>query len=60
MILIAMAFVGYAITYFRHIDILRFFIVAFVLNALVVYASLSTIKKIAKGLTVEDTIDPVL
>ncbi|HMS90762.1 MAG TPA: oligosaccharide flippase family protein [Candidatus Absconditabacterales bacterium] len=60
LILIGMAILGYGITYFRHITILQFFLVALVLNAFVLYISLSNIKKIAKGLTVEDTIDPII
>lgn len=60
LILIGMAIFGYGITYFRHITILQFFLVALVLNAFVLYISLSNIKKIAKGLTVEDTIDPII
>jgi len=59
-ILLGMSVVWYAITYFRHINVLWFFIVALLLNACVVYISLPTIKKIAKGLTVEDTINPTL
>lgn len=58
LILLGMAVLGYAITYFRHINILRFFIVAIILNLFVVYISLPIIKKIAKWLTVEDTINP--
>jgi O-antigen/teichoic acid export membrane protein len=60
LILFGMAVLWYGITYFRNINVLRFFIVASVLNAFIVYISLPTIKKIAKGLTVEDTIDPIL
>jgi O-antigen/teichoic acid export membrane protein len=60
LVLIVFSLVGYAITYFRHINMLRFFVVAIVLNALAVYVSLPTIKKIAKWLTVDDTIDPTL
>ena len=57
-ILLLLSGVGYAITYFRHINMLRFFVVAIVLNAIAVYVSLPLIKRIAKGLTVEDTINP--
>jgi O-antigen/teichoic acid export membrane protein len=59
-ILMGMSTLGYAITYFRHINVLRFFIVAIALNLLAIYISLPTIKKIAKWLTVEDTINPTL
>jgi hypothetical protein len=55
-----LSLVGYGITYFRHISVLQFFVVALLLNLFVVYISLPTIKKIAKGLTVEDTITPTL
>ena len=60
LILVGMSVLWYGITYFLHINILRFFIVAIALNALTVYISLPTIKKIAKGLTVDDTINPTL
>jgi len=60
LVLIVMSAVGYGITYFRNINVLRFFIVALALNLLVIYVSLPTIKKIAKGLTVEDTINPTI
>jgi O-antigen/teichoic acid export membrane protein len=60
LILLVLSAVGYAITYFRDINVLRFFVVAIVINAIAVYVSLPTIKKIAKWLTVDDTIDPTL
>jgi len=60
LVLIALSIVGYTITYFLHINVLRFFVIAIVINALAVYISLPLIKKIAKGLTVDDTIDPTL
>lgn len=60
LILLSMSVLGYGITYFRHINILRFFIVAIILNWCVLFISLPTIKKIARGLTVEDTINPIL
>lgn len=59
-LLVGMSAVGYSITYFRTINVLRFFIVAIPLNLLIVYLSLPTIKKIAKWLTVEDTLVPEL
>lgn len=52
--LVIMTIVGYLITYFFAINVLRFFIIALPLNLLMVYFSLRPIKKIAKGLTVED------
>ena len=54
LLLFGLSVVGYVVTYFRHINVLQFFIVAILLNVLVIYISLRTIKKIAKGLTVED------
>ncbi len=60
LLLILLSVVWYGITFFRTINILRFFIVALILNLFVVYISLPMIKKIAKGLTVEDTINPIL
>ncbi len=59
-IIIGMSVAGYAITSVRNITILRFFVVAIALNLLVLYLSLPTIKKIAKWLTVDDTINPTL
>jgi hypothetical protein len=58
--LVVLSILGYIITYFRYINVLQFFVVALLLNLFVVYISLPTIKKIAKGLTVEDTITPTL
>lgn len=55
-VLLGMSVVGYAITYFWTINILWFFVVAILLNLLVLYVSLRPIKKIAKGLTVDDAI----
>jgi len=47
-LLLMLSGVGYAITYFRTITIPWFFIVAIVLNLIIVYISLPVIKKIAK------------
>lgn len=58
--LVVLSILGYIITYFRYINVLQFFVVALLLNLFVVYISLPTIKKIAKGLTVEDAITPTL
>ena len=58
LILLGMAGLGYAITYFWTITILRFFVVAIVLNLFVVYLSLPMIKKIAKWLTVDEVASP--
>lgn len=52
--LAVMTIVGYLITYFFAINVLRFFVIALPLNLLMVYFSLRPIKKIAKGLTVDD------
>lgn len=60
LILLSMMLVWYIITYFVFINILRFFVIAAILNALVVYISLPTIKKIAKGLTVEDSPESIV
>lgn len=47
---------GYVITSLRTINVLRFFIIGAIINLSIVYFTLPTIKKIAKWLTVEDTI----
>lgn len=54
LILAGMSAVGYAIIHFWEINILRFFVVAILLNLFVIYVALRPIKKIAKGLTVEE------
>ena len=54
LILAGMSAVGYAIMHFWEINILRFFVVAILLNLFVIYVALRPIKKIAKGLTVEE------
>jgi hypothetical protein len=59
-ILLLMAVVWYAINYFRTLNILWFFIVWLFLNLFFVYISLWTIKKIAKGLTVDDTTSEIV
>ena len=60
LILILGTWIGYSIVTIRHINILRFLIVAIVLNLLIIYVSLPTIKKVAKGLTVEDAVEPII
>jgi len=60
LMLLWMSVVWYIITYFRTMNILQFFIVALVLNWLVVYLSLPMIKKIAKWLTGADDLSPTL
>lgn len=59
-ILLWMAIVWYGINYFRTLNTLWFFIVWLCLNLFFVYLSLWTIKKIAKGLTVEETTSEVV
>lgn len=59
-VLVGMSIVWYIITHFWTITILRFFVVALVLNTLVLYMSLPSVKKIAKGLTIEDSVDPTI
>jgi O-antigen/teichoic acid export membrane protein len=59
-ILLFMSGIGYAIMHIWTIHILRFFVIAFLLNSLVIYVSLPYIKKIARGLTVEDWITPIV
>lgn len=49
-----------AINYFRTLNTLWFFVVAILLNLFFLYISLPTIKKIAKGLTVEDMTSEVV
>jgi O-antigen/teichoic acid export membrane protein len=57
--LVLLSILGYLITYFRHINVLRFFVIAPLLNIFVIYISLPTIKKIAKWLTVDEIAAPV-
>jgi len=59
LILLVMIAVGYGIVSFWAINILRFFIIAILLNLTVVYISLPMIKKIAKGLTVDEAVSEV-
>ncbi len=54
-LLLLMSIVWYGINYFRTLNLLWFFVIGFVLNGLVIYFSLPMIKKIARGLTVEET-----
>lgn len=60
LVLLGMIGIGYWITYFRTINVLRFFVVAILLNLSVVYVSLPIIKKIAKGLTVDEAASEVV
>lgn len=53
-ILFLMTGVGYTITYFLDITMLRFFVIAAVLNLGVLRISLPSVKKIARGLTTEE------
>ncbi len=59
-ILLWMAIIGYFITYFRTLNIFWFFVVALCLNLFFIFISLWTIKKIAKGLTVDETTAEVI
>lgn len=54
--LAVMTIVGYLITSFCTVNVLRFFVIAIPLNLLMIYFSLRPVKKIAKGLTVDDAI----
>jgi len=56
-VLLVMAIIGYASMHIWTVTLLQFFAIAFVLNILAVYVSLPYIKKIAKGLTIEDDVD---
>ncbi len=60
MILVLATALWYGVMHIRKINILEFFLVAILLNALIVYVSLPTIKKVARGLTVEDAVDPTV
>lgn len=55
LILAGMTAIGYVIVSLRTINVLRFFIIAIVLNLLVVWLSLPMIKKISKWLTMEES-----
>ncbi len=55
LLLLLMWSVGYILLHMFAITIFRFFVIAIILNLLVLYLSLPSIKKIAKWLTVEDT-----
>lgn len=56
-ILIVWTSIGYLVMRIRDINMIQFFVVAILLNLSIVYVSLPIIKKIAKGLTVEDSPD---
>jgi hypothetical protein len=55
LILCVFAVIGLILRYFVSLNYLSFFAVAIVFNGLLVLTSLPAIKKVAKGLTVEDT-----
>jgi O-antigen/teichoic acid export membrane protein len=59
LILVGMTAVGYVIVSLRTINILRFFIIAILLNLLVVWLSLPMIKKISKWLTMEEPVSEI-
>ncbi len=59
-ILIGITIVWYFVDYYFVHSFVLFFVVALLLNLLLVLLSRHPIKKIAKGLTVDDTINPIL